>query len=158
MSENHKALLHRYSGSLELLRNCVDQNARIIQHMIKNVDKLFANCHEQRKDLDNQEELMNSSQQVDIEKVTIVLKQIVRDWSILGEPERKTNYQPIIDALSEFLEPQKIGQGDTKILVPGAGLGRLVYEIALRGYFAEGKNLVIYKKSSIYYKNGNFSR
>lgn len=33
---------------------------------------------------------------------------------------------------------------DVKVLVPGAGLGRLTYEIALRGYYCEGNEFSLF--------------
>ncbi|KAL1378176.1 hypothetical protein pipiens_015768 [Culex pipiens pipiens] len=51
----------------------------------------------------------------DIQKVQITLKQIFRDWSVQGQAE-----------------------------LPGAGLGRLIYEIAYRGYYCEGNEFSLF--------------
>uniref|UniRef100_A0A8V5GEX3 Carnosine N-methyltransferase n=1 Tax=Melopsittacus undulatus TaxID=13146 RepID=A0A8V5GEX3_MELUD len=54
----------------------------------------------------------------DMDKLKSTLKQFVRDWSEEGKPERESCYQPIIRIFSKV-----------NILVHGAGLGRLAWEI-----------------------------
>ncbi|CUS09391.1 unnamed protein product [Tuber aestivum] len=62
------------------------------------------------------------------------LKHFVRDWSTTGAHERESTFAQILETL-ETLSP---GGGDSrarqKILVPGAGLGRLAYEISALGF------------------------
>jgi len=65
----------------------------------------------------------------------------VRDWSIEGKEERDTCYNPII-ARIQFLYPNPIDGGERiKILVPGCGLSRLVFELACLGYAAQGNEV-----------------
>ena len=54
---------------------------------------------------------------------------LVRDWSAEGREERERVIRPIVDALRGALP--KNSQDQFRILVPGAGLGRLAHEIAL---------------------------
>lgn len=71
--------------------------------------------------------------QVLFENCQILLKQLTREWSVAGREERRLVYDPIIKILKEQVAL------DGKVLVPGAGLGRLVYEIAMAGYYCDGK-------------------
>ncbi len=74
----------------------------------------------------------------DQENVKSSLRQMARDWSdqvgfILwfqkGAKERALCYTPLINRLKTlFKDPSK-----AKIVVPGCGLGRLAYEIAIEG-------------------------
>jgi carnosine N-methyltransferase len=65
---------------------------------------------------------------------------MVRDWSAEGEQERTAIYIHILSALNScFPTPQGI-----KVLVPGAGLGRLVYEICQRGFTSQGNEFSYY--------------
>lgn len=64
----------------------------------------------------------------------------MRDWSSLGSSERKQCYGPIIEEIEKKYPPDKFKRSDIQILVPGAGLGRLAFEIASRGKF---KSLLI---------------
>jgi len=53
----------------------------------------------------------------------------MRDWSTVGEHVEIAVYQPIVAALCEYL-PTSGGDAQHKVLVPGAGLCRLAWEIA----------------------------
>ena len=64
----------------------------------------------------------------------------VRDWSIEGIEERDTAYKPILEELKIFFSNKTKNDYEKgiNILVPGAGLGRLAYEIAKMGFKAHG--------------------
>jgi carnosine N-methyltransferase len=70
----------------------------------------------------------------DFGKVRSTLHSCVRDWSSEGAAERAACYGPILEEL-ERVVPR---DGATRVLVPGAGLARLVLEVAARGYVAQG--------------------
>ena len=65
-------------------------------------------------------------------KARSTLHQIVREWSEEGRTERERCFAPILREVEN-----RIGKGG-KIAVPGCGLGRLVVELASRGYRAQG--------------------
>ncbi|XP_060661785.1 carnosine N-methyltransferase isoform X1 [Drosophila nasuta] len=71
-------------------------------------------------------------------KAQSTLKLIARDWSAECAIEREQSYKPIIDSIEEYYKPSDYKLNEIKILVPGAGLGRLTYELACRGYACEG--------------------
>ena len=71
-------------------------------------------------------------------KVRSTLKQIVRDWSSVGQSERDSCYGPLIDALKQHLPVSTDNFGKQKVLVPGSGLGRLVFDLAVMGYDTQG--------------------
>lgn len=66
----------------------------------------------------------------DLGRVHETLKHFVRDWSSEGVQERGTIFEPILDTLC--LVPSE-RRADTRVLVPGAGLGRLAWEISELG-------------------------
>jgi hypothetical protein len=70
-------------------------------------------------------------------KVRSTLRQCVRDWSAEGASERRACYGPILDELQR-LYPNRSDREQIKVLVPGSGLGRLVWEIAYLGFHAQG--------------------
>jgi carnosine N-methyltransferase len=75
----------------------------------------------------------------DFEKARSTLRQFYRDWSLEGESERIACYGPIIeDLLTEYylLKPPSMN-----VLVPGAGLGRLVFELCKMGFNVEGNEI-----------------
>ncbi|KIP04985.1 hypothetical protein PHLGIDRAFT_75016 [Phlebiopsis gigantea 11061_1 CR5-6] len=67
----------------------------------------------------------------DLARVRETLKHFVRDWSVEGAAERTAILQPILDALRTTPGDRRV---DLRVLVPGAGLGRLAYEISELGY------------------------
>ncbi|KAA1118177.1 hypothetical protein PGT21_032974 [Puccinia graminis f. sp. tritici] len=82
---------------------------------------------------------------LDAEKVRSTLRQLVRDWSTLGSAEREACYSPILDRLELFatdcLSANVSQKSDIRVLVPGSGLARLVWEIANRGFTAQGNEV-----------------
>ncbi|KAI9829927.1 MAG: hypothetical protein M1819_005899 [Sarea resinae] len=76
----------------------------------------------------------------DLDKARSTIRQFYRDWSAEGAEERAACYGPILTDLEhEFLSCQD--RGAIKVLVPGAGLGRLVFEICAAGFWTEGNEI-----------------
>lgn len=61
----------------------------------------------------------------------------MRDWTEEGKEERDQFLTPIMNSFKKhFPHHIKPDQSLVKVLVPGAGLGRLVFEFAKQGYTA----------------------
>ncbi|KAL4917778.1 N2227-like protein-domain-containing protein [Aspergillus aurantiobrunneus] len=77
----------------------------------------------------------------DVNKAHSTIRQFYRDWSEEGQSERDACYGPVLRDLDrEF--PDRLGEKEfVKVLVPGAGLGRLVFEICRAGFAAEGNEI-----------------
>ena len=73
----------------------------------------------------------------DISKLRSTLRQVVREWSENGRAERDATFAPLVSIL-ETEHPNKHIRKEIKILCPGCGLGRLPFEIACRGFAAQG--------------------
>ncbi|GAA5857102.1 hypothetical protein JCM9279_001783 [Rhodotorula babjevae] len=83
--------------------------------------------------------------EADHERLRSTLRQCVRDWSADGKPERDATYTPILAALDAAyagLGPSDKAQ--IKVLVPGAGLGRLAWEIVRAGYSCQANEFSLY--------------
>ena len=76
----------------------------------------------------------------DMDKVHTTIRQFYRDWSAEGNIERKAAYSPVLTDLEIFFDDAH-DKSRVKILVPGAGLGRLVFEICRLGYDVEGNEI-----------------
>lgn len=87
------------------------------------------------------EELKNSHgripSEMNMDKVSSTIRQISRDWSEEGKIERTQSYGRIISALTERYPDHSIRKS-IKILNPGAGLGRLAWELANLGFSSQG--------------------
>ncbi|KAK2603788.1 hypothetical protein QQS21_003990 [Conoideocrella luteorostrata] len=76
----------------------------------------------------------------DIDKARSTIRQFYRDWTADGAAERDVSYAPIMRALKE--QQTRLGDGRRQnVLVPGAGLGRLVFELCRNGYDTEGNEI-----------------
>jgi carnosine N-methyltransferase len=70
-----------------------------------------------------------------ISKVRSTLRQLVRDWAQEGLKEREMCYFPILQELQRVF---KENYQNFSVLTPGAGLGRLTFEIARIGFKSQG--------------------
>jgi len=150
---------HGFKSSLESLQSCIDLNYRVISEIIGESDKMFENSDAQyNNEKDGVESDNNKTAPMDIEKIQSTLKQFVRDWSEVGKEEREMAYIPIMKELHR-LYPKEGDRNDSgldstgksspprnqiKILVPGAGLGRLAFDIANDGFECQGNEFSLY--------------
>ena len=78
----------------------------------------------------------------DMDKARSTIRQFYRDWSAEGLPERQASYSPVLLALGIHLSSAPSSQRHRhRVLVPGAGLGRLVFDICAAGYRVEGNEI-----------------
>jgi hypothetical protein len=75
----------------------------------------------------------------DLEKARSTIRQFYRDWSQEGSSEREACYSPVIRALKA--EASSRSENKMRVLVPGAGLGRLVFELCCAGFDTEGNEI-----------------
>ncbi len=68
----------------------------------------------------------------DLSRVRESLKHFVRDWSSEGRGERDKIFGPILAVLKEIPSERRASM---RVLVPGAGLGRLAWEISELGEY-----------------------
>ncbi|KAI8609334.1 N2227-like protein, partial [Chytriomyces sp. MP71] len=78
-------------------------------------------------------------------QVRSTLRQFVRDWSAEGAKERQDTYSPIMGTLQKLYGHLPIQQrGGISVLVPGAGLGRLAFDIVRQGFSTQGNEFSFY--------------
>ncbi|KAJ9658724.1 hypothetical protein H2201_007689 [Coniosporium apollinis] len=76
----------------------------------------------------------------DHEIVRSTIRQLYRDWSDEGASERNACHQPVLqDLATEF--SSVTDKTSVRVLVPGAGLCRLVFSIAAAGYTTEDNEI-----------------
>jgi hypothetical protein len=84
--------------------------------------------------------------QNDMDKARSCINQFYRDWSIAGSVEREQCFGPVLRALDEeytnrLQTTPDFQKSQIKVLVPGAGLGRSVFDICKAGYSVEGNEI-----------------
>lgn len=77
----------------------------------------------------------------DVSKAHSTIRQFYRDWSLEGRAEREVCYDPVLEDLHNEFHIRRDSGEEIRVLVPGAGLGRLVFDICMAGYDAEGNEI-----------------
>jgi carnosine N-methyltransferase len=82
----------------------------------------------------------------DMEKARSCINQFYRDWSEEGLVERSKCFDPVIAAMQAEFDLRKEAKPGSdrsamQVLVPGAGLGRLVFDICRAGFSVEGNEI-----------------
>ena len=138
-----KRMSFNYTERLDKLKKAIWQNYSFLLKVAdpyKNMFKLYKGK--------NGEILMEPLlvEVKDIIKMRSTLRLFTRDWAIDGIEERNSTYKPILNELKNFFEKRtkKEFQEGINILVPGAGLGRLMYEIAKLGFKSQGNEFSYY--------------
>jgi carnosine N-methyltransferase len=138
----------RVTGVAEKLtgmRAAVEQNARVIARLVEQHRATVAAIGEDRRTRvampqpDGSTRFVSATSaayvpESDMEKVQSTIKQFVREWGEEGRAERDSAHAPVLEALGRVL-PRPEGR---RILLPGAGLGRMVWDVARLGYTAQG--------------------
>ncbi|KAL9620851.1 MAG: hypothetical protein Q9160_004632 [Pyrenula sp. 1 TL-2023] len=88
---------------------------------------------------DSERDWRDAATQNDIAKAHSTIRQLYRDWSDEGLPERQACYRPVLADLNRAFEINE--RRHVNVLVPGAGLGRLVFEICSAGFTVEGNEI-----------------
>lgn len=84
------------------------------------------------------QEWVGAAKHSDIDKARSTIRQFYRDWTADGAAERAASYDPIM----KVIEAERARRTERlKVLVPGAGLGRLVFDLCQKGFEAEGNEI-----------------
>lgn len=116
--------------------DAIDANADIASRILESGLEAFG------LDREPTELLMDwrgSAKPSDMDKARTTIRQLYRDWSSEGAIERECSYGPVLsDLLRLFPIPDK---GSLKVLLPGSGLGRLLFEVCRLGFDVEGNEI-----------------
>jgi len=127
-----QALVPSFEKKLRTMKACVGANQFFVRKIL-NERRVFMNS-----DTINYDWVMRKNRPPtpgNMEKVLSTLKQCVRDWSEEGKEERAMCYGPILSEIKKlFPKPST----KIRMLVPGCGMSRLVWEIANAGFHAQG--------------------
>lgn len=137
LSGSQRALLPDYAKRLNDVDEAIQHNASVLQAIIADADMFGI-------DIPDKEHMpLRRATDHDMDKLRSTIKQFVRDWSQEGEPERIATYRPIVEEIeAHYAKVER--RGDVHILVPGAGLGRLAFDIAKSGFSCQGNEFSFY--------------
>ena len=129
--------------SLNAVDDAIDHNADIAEEILAHGLNAFGLSTNPPKGSDK--DWTGTAKPHDIVKAHSTIRQFYRDWSNEGYSERRfcneIALQDLNWALKRPLPLHVSPESAPKVLVPGAGLGRLVFDLALSGYNVEGNEL-----------------
>ncbi|KNC80135.1 hypothetical protein SARC_07498 [Sphaeroforma arctica JP610] len=142
LDPRHQQLLTHFPKRIEALYEAVDANQQLLFEVTK-PHRIFLN--DDALDTEKEMEYADGKKFTidEHKKVRSTLKQFVRDWSEEGAEERSQCYQPIVDAVTDRFK-DVTDKSQLRVLVPGAGLGRLAFEFAKLGFSCEGNEFSFY--------------
>ncbi|CAB3411338.1 unnamed protein product [Caenorhabditis bovis] len=77
-------------------------------------------------------------------KVLSTIRQICREWTEEGRPEREATFLPIIEELDKLFPREHCQRHLIRIMVPGCGLGRLACDLINEGYTVQGNEFSLF--------------
>lgn len=120
--------------------DAIDTNAEIADAILATALQSFDLPVEPKAD-DLQQNWHGTATHSDVNKAHSTIRQFYRDWSSEGRPEREVCYNPVLQDLKQEFTNRNGSLDQVKVLVPGAGLGRLVFDICREGFAAEGNEI-----------------
>ncbi|MFH4974256.1 hypothetical protein AB6A40_000965 [Gnathostoma spinigerum] len=136
LPSRHKELLvHNYTRHLSRMKECVEQNEKVLKMLLARGLPLFGKDHS----FYTASQIMQTrpATEEEMSKVRSTMKQISRDWSADGKAERDSCYAAVIDSLRRHF-PKRNERAAIHILIPGAGLCRLCWELVSDGFSVHG--------------------
>ncbi|KAF3907457.1 hypothetical protein ABW21_db0208886 [Orbilia brochopaga] len=121
----------KYRSALDKIDECIETNATFAEAILK------SGCESFGIDVRTADTWKGLAESGDLDKARSTMKQFLRDWSKEGAAERDRCYGPILHAIDKYLG-KVVPPCEVRVLVPGAGLGRLPFEICKKGYATEG--------------------
>jgi len=119
-----------YLDTLNAVDDAIDKNAELAMTIHKHGLEAFGLSPDSK-------EWQGFASSNDLDKARSTLRQFYRDWSSEGSAERDACLAPIKNDLrTEF--PRSFNK---RVLVPGAGLSRLVFELCQIGFETEGNEI-----------------
>jgi carnosine N-methyltransferase len=131
-----------YLDTLNAVDDGIDKNAELASAILKSGLQSFGiptPLPPKSKDEKDPNDWRGFATSNDLEKARSTVRQFYRDWSAEGAVEREACYRPVISALQK--ERQTRSGSKLRVLVPGAGLGRLVFELCREGFDSEGNEI-----------------
>ncbi|EMG48138.1 hypothetical protein G210_1354, partial [Candida maltosa Xu316] len=132
MTDSEKKLLPWYQEHTDLLKQCIQQNRLFTEQLATTIARDWGVAG---TPLDW---TPATTKEFDITNTTLL--QLAREWSDEGKDEREVSINMILKEL-ETMYPDEAARSKVKILNPGCGLGRLVMELVMRGFWTQGNEI-----------------
>ena len=140
LPKHHQHMVPTQFERIQKWREAIDTNHAFLVKIVEHTSGMFVNS-------DIKVTFGDDSMRVsadDIDRVRTTIKQCVRDWSSDGADERNNTYRLITDELDRLYPTGSVDRRHVEVLVPGAGLGRLMHDIARLGFSCQGNEFSLY--------------
>lgn len=126
MCEEYRCLCPEYLQKLHRIIECIQVNSEALRLLTDN----FKDSRPVTVDPANKALFAENSRSL--------LRQLIREWSEEGKEERQVYEWIVSKVVQYFTNDHDDDRTAHSILVPGAGLGRLAWELARQGFKVEG--------------------
>ncbi|KAI5957154.1 hypothetical protein KGF54_000082 [Candida jiufengensis] len=131
LPKQDQQLLLWYQKHTEYIQECIHINRIFTQKLAMDAAQDWG--------IPLEHEIWAPASQKQFELTQLILLQLTREWSEEGLKERKNSYNLIMNQLNDKF-PNFLERSTKKILVPGCGLGRLVFELICQGFNTQGND------------------
>ena len=142
----HQAILNAHANLLQKfdrVDDAIDANA-VIARDIRRYVELTRGDYVNNRSQGSGERPSPAAIAEGLGQVSMAIRQLHRDWSAEGAVERHLRYGPVLGEL-KIRFGASADTYNLKVLVPGSGLGRLAYELALQGFRVEACDINIFQ-------------
>lgn len=147
LSEHQRELIPWYGDYLEELRGAIECNADFFQEIL-----FFAQA---MMGISSDASQWPTPSRMDMEKTVSMISQVYREWSHESKDERDLATARILRSLQAFERQNVTSRDKIKILIPGAGTGRLMADLVIQGYNCESNEFSYHMLiMSMYLLNG----
>ncbi|KAL3425936.1 hypothetical protein PVAG01_02727 [Phlyctema vagabunda] len=144
-----------FLDTLNLVDDALDQNADLAEAILKHGLTMFDLSLDLNPESDPANDWRQRASHSDMEKARTTIRQFYRDWSPEGSVEREAS----LGRVRECLRAERSARGGTnpmKVLVPGCGLARLVFDLCRDGFDVQGNEISYHMLvASSYILNGS---
>ncbi|KAK4237253.1 carnosine N-methyltransferase [Achaetomium macrosporum] len=131
VSKKQKSLLERevkYSQKFTKIFHLLERNQQVCSEIVRSGMEFY---EIEQQEFDEHIRSMKAAGRAP-ERVSVsqALKHFVRDWAASGANERDAAFPCILKTLKELFPTSDAALQEVKVLLPGAGLGRLGHEVA----------------------------
>ncbi|KAK3304854.1 N2227-like protein-domain-containing protein [Chaetomium strumarium] len=131
VSKQQKKVLERdvkYSQKFTTIFHLLEQNQQLCSEVVRNGLDFY---EIEQQELDEHIRSMKAAGRAP-ERVSVsqALKHFIRDWAASGANERDAAFPCILGALKKLFPTSNAADQEVKVLLPGAGVGRLGHEVA----------------------------
>lgn len=132
LTPEEKELLSFYPALIRDLGQCIDFNRSFLQELALEMAQEWG--------VSSDPSDWAPSLPAEFDKVRSTLLQMSREWTDDGSEERDITFGRIIRAACQRY-PNQGERQNTRVLIPGCGLGRLVYEFVSQGFATQGNEI-----------------